>query len=191
MQGLSNGNVGIIRTAVAELVPYKELQPRAFSVMPLVWTVGSIFGPSIGGSLVHPVTRFPKIFGKIKFLETYPFALPNLLISSLFLIGIFSGILFLRETLAEKKHQKDYGLMLGSTLTRSCTRRKHPEWHRRNTSDYDEAASPFLRSSTASSSDVNRILGTLDQKPAQDESAWSKVFTYQSSLNLGVYTFCK
>lgn len=34
--GASNGNVGIMRTAVAELVPQKELQPRAFSVMPLV-----------------------------------------------------------------------------------------------------------------------------------------------------------
>ena len=187
MQGLSNGNVGIIRTAVAELVPYKELQPRAFSVMPLVWTIGSIFGPSIGGSLVHPVTRFPKIFGRIKFLETYPFALPNLLISSLFLVGIFSGVLFLHETLAERKDQKDYGLMVGSALTRSCTRRKQPEWHHRNDSEYDEAASPFLPSST-SDPNVDRILGT-QQKQAKDELGWSKVFTYQSKLNLAVYTF--
>ncbi|KAL8833194.1 MAG: hypothetical protein Q9170_004416 [Blastenia crenularia] len=29
--GASNGNVGILRTAVAEMVPQKELQPRAFS----------------------------------------------------------------------------------------------------------------------------------------------------------------
>jgi len=34
--GAANGNVGIIRTAVAEMVPQKSLQPRAFSVMPLV-----------------------------------------------------------------------------------------------------------------------------------------------------------
>lgn len=34
--GSVNGNVGIIRTTVAELVPQKELQPKAFSVMPLV-----------------------------------------------------------------------------------------------------------------------------------------------------------
>lgn len=33
--GLANGNVGIIRTTVAELVPQKELQPRAFSIMPM------------------------------------------------------------------------------------------------------------------------------------------------------------
>ncbi|KAL8764623.1 MAG: hypothetical protein Q9194_006936 [Teloschistes cf. exilis] len=45
LAGASNGNVGILRTAVAEMVPHKELQPKAFSVMPLMWTIGSIFGP--------------------------------------------------------------------------------------------------------------------------------------------------
>ncbi|RAL60437.1 hypothetical protein DID88_000212 [Monilinia fructigena] len=44
LQGACNGNVGIIRTMVAEMVPEKELQPRAFSIMPLVWSLGSIFG---------------------------------------------------------------------------------------------------------------------------------------------------
>ena len=34
--GLLNGNVGIMRTFVAEIVPQKELQPFAFSLMPLV-----------------------------------------------------------------------------------------------------------------------------------------------------------
>ena len=37
--GLSSGNVGITRTMVAEMVPQRELQPRAFSIMPLVWLV--------------------------------------------------------------------------------------------------------------------------------------------------------
>jgi MFS family permease len=36
LEGLGNGNVGLLRTMVAELCPWKELQPRAFSVMPLV-----------------------------------------------------------------------------------------------------------------------------------------------------------
>lgn len=39
LAGAGNGNVGIIRTTVAEMVPFKELQPRAFSIMPLVWNV--------------------------------------------------------------------------------------------------------------------------------------------------------
>src|ERR1700744_3622761 len=129
LQGLSNGNVGIIRTAVAELVPQRELQPRAFSIMPLVWNVGSVFGPSVGGSLVHPVERYPNIFGKAKLLKEYPFALPNLLISVLFMCGIMAGVLFLHETLEEKKSQRDYGLILGRFLTRPCVRRaSHPAW---------------------------------------------------------------
>ncbi|KAL8734742.1 MAG: hypothetical protein Q9181_003082 [Wetmoreana brouardii] len=45
LAGASNGNVGILRTTVAEMVPQRELQPTAFSVMPLMWTIGSIFGP--------------------------------------------------------------------------------------------------------------------------------------------------
>ena len=50
LAGAGNGNVGIIRTMVAEMVPGKELQPRAFSIMPLVWGVGSVFGPVRLGS---------------------------------------------------------------------------------------------------------------------------------------------
>jgi MFS family permease len=45
LQGLGNGNVGILRTVVAELCPWKELQPRAFSIMPLVYTIGAVVGP--------------------------------------------------------------------------------------------------------------------------------------------------
>lgn len=36
------------RTAVAEMVPWKELQPRAFSLMPLVFNIGAVFGPVLG-----------------------------------------------------------------------------------------------------------------------------------------------
>jgi len=184
MQGLSNGNVGIIRTSVAELVPQRELQPRAFSIMPLVWTIGSIFGPSIGGSLVHPVERFPSIFGKVKLLKRYPFALPNLLISFLFLVGILCGVLFFQETLAEKKDRKDYGLMVGSAITRPCTRRKRPAWYNRN---IDEAGEAFLGPN--SGSNPSSPVDTRKLSTPEPPSGWAQVFTYQSSLNLLVYTF--
>lgn len=81
---------------VAEMVPQKELQPRAFSIMPLVWSLGSIFGPSFGGFLAKPAQNFPDLFGKNKFLLKFPFALPNLVASALFTIGIATGFLFLR-----------------------------------------------------------------------------------------------
>lgn len=184
MQGLSNGNVGIIRTAVAELVPQKELQPRAFSIMPLVWTIGSIFGPSLGGSLVHPVERFPGIFGKVKLLERYPFALPNLLISVLFLISITCGILFLRETLAEKRGRKDYGLVVGSSITKPCTGPRRPAWYIRGGEEAEEGLlGPNTTSNPCSPVDGRKL--PISELP----SGWAQVFTYQSNLNLLVYTF--
>jgi MFS family permease len=94
--GLGSGNVGVLRTMVAEMVPYKELQPRAFSIMPLVWTVGSILGPAFGGSLANPVEKIPGLFGKSRFLTTFPYALPNMVAGVFFMFGLTAGFLFLK-----------------------------------------------------------------------------------------------
>ena len=181
LQGLSNGNVGIIRTSVAELVPQKELQPRAFSIMPLVWNIGSIFGPSLGGTLVRPTEQYPGLFGKSKLFKEYPFALPNLLISVLFLIGISSGILFLHETLEEKKSRRDYGLLLGSLLTSSCSRRRRARaWSN------SEEREPFLDGTT---SELSSPVATRTPKIPKKNPGWAEVFSRQSNINLVVYTF--
>lgn len=116
ISGSVNGNVGILRTAVAELVPQKQLQPKAFSIMPLIWTIGSILGPALGGTLANPVARYPRIFGNSEFFSQFPFALPNLVASFFFLVGLSAGILFLRETLEARKFRRDYGLIIGELL---------------------------------------------------------------------------
>ena len=190
-QGLSNGNVGIIRTVVAEIVPEKELQPRAFSIMPLVWTIGSIFGPAFGGALVYPVRRLPKLFGSVHLLERFPFALPNLCISVLFLIGIIFGFLFLKESHEDMRDRKDYGRILGSWLTRSCTKRSNlPKATSWRTQEHDEEGEAFLRSSSASS-EMGTPLTKHASRPLpipRPSTSWASVFTRQSNINLLVYT---
>lgn len=42
----------------------------------------------------------PALFGNSKYLAKYPFALPNLLAAVIFLIGITTGILFLKVRLS-------------------------------------------------------------------------------------------
>jgi hypothetical protein len=101
------------------------------SSMPLVWTVGNMFGPAFGGSLVHPVERFPGLSERSKLLKEYPFALPNIVISVLFILGTSQGTLFLKETLEEKKHRRDYGLIFRSLLTRSWRKPAMKTGHRR------------------------------------------------------------
>lgn len=86
--------VGIIRTAVAEMVREKELQPMAFSLMPLVWSIGSVFGPMFGGFLAEPARQWPGLFGENRFLRAYPYALPNLAAAVFFMISLTTAILF-------------------------------------------------------------------------------------------------
>ena len=196
--GLANGNVGIIRTCVAELVPQKVLQPRAFSVMPLVWTIGSILGPAFGGALVHPKERFPALFGRSTFFENYPFSLPNLVGSVFFLIGLTSGILFLQESLEAKKDRRDYGLKLGSALVASCSKRNRRHKHKSSlthwrTASYDESAA-FLEddSENSSSSPMSQTPLSARSKPfvaAYKPPSYREVFSRQSNINLAVYTF--
>ncbi|KAK7999573.1 major facilitator superfamily transporter [Apiospora arundinis] len=185
VQGASNGNVGIIRTMVAELVPEKELQPRAFSIMPLVWSVGSIFGPAFGGLFAKPAQQFPSIFGGSAFFNKYPFALPNMLGSVIFLISMTTGVLFLRETLASKKHLRDWGLVLGDRLTGSFRRNKHQRQRRFSFQD-DEASAPLLQADVIRKRHQDAV-NAKTEKPVRP--SMKAVFSRQSVITLVAYTF--
>jgi MFS family permease len=117
LAGAGNGNVGIIRTTVAEMVPFKELQPRAFSLMPLVWNIGSIFGPMIGGVLANPYNVGAREhIENPNLLQRFPYLLPNLVSTCFFVVGITTGVLFLEETLETLQGRRDYGLVIGRNL---------------------------------------------------------------------------
>jgi len=114
--GLLNGNVGVLQTTVAELVTKKEHQPRAYSIMPFVWCLGSIIGPAMGGALAMPCEAYPWLFPKGTLFDAYPFLLPNLVSVVILVFGITTGFLFLEETHAEKKHHRDVGLECGDLV---------------------------------------------------------------------------
>ncbi|CEJ88850.1 hypothetical protein VHEMI04876 [[Torrubiella] hemipterigena] len=142
IQGASAGNVGIIRTMVAEMVPQKELQPIAFSLMPIIWSLGSVVGPAFGGFFARPAEQFPDIFGNIQFFKTFPYALPNLLAMVMFTISVTSATLFLKETLAEKRGAKDWGLLVGQKLTNAFSRKRTS--NRRRSFVDGEATAPLV-----------------------------------------------
>lgn len=145
--GSVNGNVGIIRTTVAELVPQKELQPKAFSIMPLVWTIGTIIGPALGGTLANPSAKHTRFFGRSDFFERYPFSLPNMVASLFFLVGLSTGSLFLKESLETRKHRRDYGRVIGRLLLRPFEQKKKPiHWYHEN-----QQSASLLRQSRISS----------------------------------------
>jgi len=181
LAGASNGNVGILRTTVAEMVPQKELQPRAFSIMPLVWTVGAIFGPGFGGALANPAAKYPDVFGQSRFWKEFPFALPNLVSSAVFLVGLSVGALFLKETLESKKHQRDYGRALGQLLLHPF-KPKSDKRHRRE-------EEPLLKDSRlSSSSSTNTTTHPAHTEPPIKPPTYREVFSPQSNINLLTYT---
>ncbi|KAF2840990.1 MFS general substrate transporter, partial [Patellaria atrata CBS 101060] len=189
LAGAGNGNIGIIRTMVAELCPWKELQPRAFSIMPLVYNIGSVIGPSIGGALANPMRVKPGSSGNGSFLERYPYALPNLVTSAMFFIGITTGILFLHETLASRRNRLDYGLRLGRRLI-AVTREQYRRGSALLYGIKDRETEPLIKS-LASSEDVivpDEGSSDLDLQIDKSGSKYADVFTKQSVLNLIVYT---
>ncbi|OWO98916.1 MFS multidrug transporter [Marssonina coronariae] len=96
--GFLNGNIGVIQTMVAELVTKPEHEPRAYCVMPFVWSIGTILGPALGGTFADPATNFPNTFSQEGLFGRYPYLLPNLLCSSLLIVSILAGYFLLEET---------------------------------------------------------------------------------------------
>lgn len=39
---MGSSNMGVLQTTVGELVTVKEHQPRAYTVMPIVWCIGYV-----------------------------------------------------------------------------------------------------------------------------------------------------
>lgn len=190
IQGAGNGNVGILRTMVAELCPWKELQPRAFSIMPLVYNIGSVFGPAIGGALSNPLgVDVTKPRGD-SFFEKFPYALPNIVGALFFLTGIITGVLYLHETLESKKDDKDYGLILGQKLNSAVSNqivKVKNVWHRAK----GEETEPLLKHADHSSSTTIQEEDDENGSRRKTEAApvtVREVMTVQSVTNLVIYT---
>ncbi|KAF2092243.1 MFS general substrate transporter, partial [Saccharata proteae CBS 121410] len=136
--GALNGNVGVMRTMIAEIIKEKKFQSRAFLLLPMTFNIGVIIGPVLGGLLADPVGSYPSIFGPgsclggkdgVGWMTTWPYALPNL-VSSIFLIVSALGIVFgLEETHYLLRDKPDYGLRIGRWLTRLLSgRRPHQSY---------------------------------------------------------------
>ena len=115
---------------VPEMVLEQELQPKAFMAMPLVWTIGGLVGPIIGGYPANTAKIMPSLFGHNHFFLSYPFALPNLVVGIIYIIGFVVCYLYLElslsinpswarcneehwETHAEKRHDRNQGRLVG------------------------------------------------------------------------------
>jgi len=98
LMGLLNGNQGVVSTCLGEITD-RSNQSKAFTYLPVIYGLGGITGPVIGGLLVSP--RNP--FNRSK-ANPYPYLLPNLLSAALLVVDFVLTTIFLEESLEEAQY---------------------------------------------------------------------------------------
>ncbi|EPQ26331.1 uncharacterized protein PFL1_05980 [Pseudozyma flocculosa PF-1] len=112
LAGAINGNVAVVKSMVGELTDQTN-QARAFSLLPLVWSIGCFIGPLLGGYLSKPAQQYPAVFGPGAplemdgFWQTYPYFLPCAASATITLLSMLFGSVLLEETLPSKLQAKE------------------------------------------------------------------------------------
>ncbi|TFY82285.1 hypothetical protein EWM64_g1724 [Hericium alpestre] len=105
LAGLSSGNVAVIHSVLGELTDATN-QAIAFPIYGLVWPLGAIVGPLIGGTFSNPASKFPILFDYV-FLRNYPYFLPGFIAAITSTLGVIFGSIFLEETLPSKRPRSE------------------------------------------------------------------------------------
>jgi MFS family permease len=97
LMGLVNGNQGVISTCLGEITD-RSNQSKAFVYLPVIYGIGGITGPAVGGLLVFQNNPFNKAKKNL-----YPYLLPNIFSAGILLIDLVLTGFFLEESLEEAK----------------------------------------------------------------------------------------
>ena len=137
--GILNGNIGVMRTMISEIIREKRFQSRAFLLMPMTFNIGVIIGPLIGGLLADPVGSYPEVFGPggdiggkegVWWLTRWPYALPNVVNAGFLLLSALLAIFGLEETLEGLRGKEDWGVKIGRWVARTLFRRRQRQEYR-------------------------------------------------------------
>ncbi|RKP29449.1 MFS general substrate transporter [Metschnikowia bicuspidata] len=153
--GALNGNVAVLRTTIGEVCHEKRHQALGFSTLPLLFNLGSIIGPWIGGCAYFtappsksPYDRdTPDILGVedsdflAPFRKEHPYALSNIVVTSVLWISCIIGFLFLEETNEKFKDRRDVGIEIGDYILSKFGVKTPPRGWKRSKTDEE---SPLL-----------------------------------------------
>ncbi|DBA97084.1 TPA: hypothetical protein ACH3X1_014854 [Trebouxia sp. C0004] len=105
LSGLLNSNAGISKTYLGESCT-KEQQPAAFATFCVMYGLGSVIAPAIGGFLSQPADKYPDMFSQAGLFGRFPFALPTIIAAFLSLVAFCAGFFFLPETQAYSRRKQ-------------------------------------------------------------------------------------
>ncbi|KAL2811797.1 major facilitator superfamily domain-containing protein [Aspergillus granulosus] len=103
LMGVVNGNQGLVSTCLGEITD-KSNQSKAFTYLPVLYGIGGITGPLLGGLLVIRQNPFNKSEP-----NPYPYLMPNLLSAAILLIDFVLTLIFLEESLEDAETLPKFG----------------------------------------------------------------------------------
>ncbi|KAJ1336014.1 MFS transporter DHA1 family multidrug resistance protein [Microdochium nivale] len=169
--GLLNGNAAVVPTCLGELTD-RTNQSRAFIWLPVVYSLGSITGPALGGLLVGTVAG-----------ERFPYLAPNILSAALLAVAVVVLVLWFEETLDEQGEGYEAPEVLEwlrTWLDRSGQNKKDAQ---DNDDDYTEYArqqdrenSALLGPSAAEGGANSNDNHDDDHKLPTDSETWRELF---------------
>jgi len=109
LMGLVNGNQGIVSTCLGEITD-RSNQSKAFIYLPVIYGLGGITGPVVGGLLVANDAHFSKE-------DPYPYLRPNLVSAAVLMFDLTVTMIFLEESLEEAKDLPPLGKRVGNLFS--------------------------------------------------------------------------
>ena len=181
LMGLLNGNQGVVSTCLGEITD-RSNQSQAFAYLPVIYGLGGITGPLLGGLLAE------------RGFQEYPFLAPNLLSACILVVDLVVIMIFMEETLEQARDLPPLGKRLRSIFAHvwQFTSAANPTYLRRGRSTKDrshgENASLLTEDETSSVSASSSIEGLSNLLPDTSTDFTSKhVFNRNTLILLGTY----
>lgn len=178
LAGALNGNIGVMRTMLSEMIVEKKYQSRAFLLLPMCFNIGVIIGPILGGFLADPITAFPHLFGPdstfggkagVGWMNKFPYALPNLFSGMFILLSAMSVVFGLDETHEALRHKSDPGRKIGRAITSIICRRgrgRSKEGYEQVASDETELQDTPMTAINPQSTSFSRRTSDIERRPS-------------------------
>lgn len=190
LMGMVNGNQGLVSTCLGEITD-RSNQSQAFTYLPVLYGIGGITGPILGGLLIFERNPFT---GK---KSTYPYLAPNLVAAAILLVDFILTAFFLEESLEDADTLPKFGKKVRNLFTwlwQFTGLSRHPTYLRLPQGTFH---SPLHRN-TADSEDHDSDLDSASEVSSQqghpaEELTWDEIFTRDTILLLLTYlifAFC-
>ncbi|KAL7266231.1 hypothetical protein RUND412_011231 [Rhizina undulata] len=114
LMGAINGNAGIVSTILGEITD-KSNQSESFAYLPMIYGIGGITGPLIGGLLSNTVVTASNPFFGI--VNKYPYLFPNAVCATLLIVDLVLSIFLLDESLQAAKDLPPFSQRLRSLFS--------------------------------------------------------------------------